>query len=284
MHDLFHANDGRKALEELQIISAESRISPYLLFVSECMRERFDSMVFKNPTERSAAQRTFINSMEPVIYDLECILNIIKKIEWMTTMCRSESLSSDDWEAYVQADVHAFHVECRSLFDAVAAAVCSVASKKKQIPETFYDLQKACRINRARLDSLIGADLAQLLVSTEWFISLRDRRDFIVHNRRDALVRLDRQTDKILFRTMFASQLDDYTGPPEFAFEEDWILFQPYAGYYLGRLLYFLDVFTEIVTKRLSVEYVATTPYEPPAYAGAMKCIHLAKFCLSPAA
>ena len=246
------------------------------------MRERFDTLAFSNPTERPLEHRQFIDAMEPVIYDLEFILNIIDKIEWITKMYAAQTLSEHRWEAYVQTDIHAFHVECRSILDAVAVVVSSLSTKNDQVPDSFNKLQKACVKNSARIGKLLGTDVTELIASIDWFSSLRDRRDFIVHHRRDALVKFDSKTNKILFRTMFASTSEAYTGPQEFAFEDDWILFQAYAGYYVGRLLYFLDTFTSIICERLSIRHITSKPYSPPAYESAERYMQLAKYCLTP--
>lgn len=277
-------HDHSGARSELSIVSADEYKSPYFLFVNECMREKFDALFFSNPTDRSSKQRQVIDAMEPVIYDLEFLLNVLKKIEWMTGLYRENTLAEADWSAFVQTDIHAFHVEFRSLLDTVAAAVSALAVKRDQVPTSFHDLIELCKKKSLKMQGLLGIDVVQLLCSICWFDSLRDSRDFIVHKRRDALVRLDESGNHILFRTMFASRPDTYAGIPEFGFDDDWILFQPYAGYYLGRLFFFLDSYTAILCTRLLIKHITSKPYAPPAIEQAMSAIRFSNYCLTPIA
>lgn len=247
----------------------------YLDLQNEILRESFDGLLFGCKTDRTKEQEAFLKAFGLVVYDVEHVLALVRKIDWMTDLVSNDELGRDDWQAYVETDIHSFHVELRSLFDAIAETCGTIAKKKGQLPQTSFDALRNDLISKPkRIPQLLSMDVCDLIKHADWFTHLRSHRDNIVHNRRDAWVNLNK-TKQVVFRMQIGTGDLTYSGLEAFLTEEredyqdegegmQWILFKPYAGYYIGRMLHLLDRFSEILIRDLQIKILSQKPYPAP--------------------
>ncbi|RTL37187.1 MAG: hypothetical protein EKK48_24070 [Candidatus Melainabacteria bacterium] len=137
--------------------------------------------------------------------DFDTIVTIMHKIQWLTVQWQQQGLSTDHWHAYLKTDIHAFHAEIRSMFDAVAKTISDSASKSKQLKETYSQLRTQCQNEPNRVRNLIGAELTELICSNDWFEESRDLRDSIIHFERDVQIAYAPSPDgrvRAVFRTV----------------------------------------------------------------------------------
>jgi hypothetical protein len=206
----------------------------------------------------SEEQQNFLEKLLSVANDFDVATSIIYRINWTRESFLKQGnafLSDDDLVVFLQADVHAFHGELRSLFDSLALAVKSVGGNNDQIPHrSFNKLREWCIKSTQKSNELLGDELTAAIVNTEWFLEFRDVRDKIIHHRNEAVVRLMSPENDIGFVTFVGAQKKKvYAGPDEFV-RGDWVYFEPYAGYYVGRLLSLLNTVSEVAAARLKID------------------------------
>jgi hypothetical protein len=229
-------------------------------------------IVFEPPTDR---QMAFYRRILVLFADLETIVTLVHRARW-TAAQYPTLLTADECVAYLQADIHAFHAEMRSLFDSIALTTKQIFYQPNKIrglkepPDTFFYLRKWCHNFQNR--ALIGSALGGLISNCDWFDPFRQFRESIIHKERDAFVQTHPDGD-IIFRMLYSLKTRmTYAGPAEFLWK-DWIRFDPYAGYYLGKLLFFLDRYCEFSAAELEVDLHGALIYTPTRIQAAYACI-----------
>lgn len=238
----------------------------------------FDSEFAKQTTER---QKLFYQSITAVGVGLDTVVAIIHRMDqfkhWRIE--RTPQINDSDYIAYYRADFHAFHVEIRSLLDSVADLIDKAATKSGQISNvgSFNDLIHWCKKYEKRAHSLLGIHLTELLTSSDWFVPVREMRNSIVHYQRRARIGIIDPPGRIGFYIEYRQGTDSiYNGPPEFI-HNGWIYFEPYAGYYLGRLIYLLNNLCELAIDNLDIDKSRMIfAWSMPRFQAAVNCIGLA--------
>jgi len=199
----------------------------------------------------------FCKRMFILANDFDNIVTLIHKIDWLSGQWQNDQVTEENWAAYVKTDIYSFHAEVRSICDSIAKAIQIASEEPGQTSDSFNGLRELCTKNKERAVELFGDELADLIISADWFSESRHLRDQIIHYERDVQLALTAGTSeqRLLFRTVVGDQPKDvYKGPGEFQYGQDgWILFSPYAGYYFGRLWHFLNEMCRLCGARLNL-------------------------------
>lgn len=188
--------------------------------------------------------------------DFDAITTIMHKIAWLTSQWQEQQFSQDHWHAYVKTDFHAFHAEIRSMFDSIAKTISDSTTKSNQLKDTYSKLRTQCRSDPGRVQNLIGKDLTDFISAGDWFEESRSLRDSIIHYEKDVQISYAPSSTgiKAAFRTVVGTKpVCCYRGPEAFKLQDDWILLQPYLGYYFGRFWFLLNQICKLIGSNLSL-------------------------------
>lgn len=125
--------------------------------------------------------------------------NITRDIWNISTICyriefnRLKSLSDQElnslFSSFTTLDIEHFHTVFRSIFDNLAYLISTSAKKQNQIPETFNDLLQFMDKKSNKFISLTNENLIKILKKyDEWFLSLREIRNGLIHEAHYSLV------------------------------------------------------------------------------------------------
>lgn len=216
-------------------------------------------MPFQDPEWKGYGEKgdQFCKRMYILANDFDNIITILHKIYWLTSQWQHQQLPEVHWNAYIKTDIHSFHAEMRSVCDSIAKAIQISSAKPGHDYGTFERLKTFCEKQRAQAELQIGNELTDLIISADWFTQSRDFRNHIIHFERDVELAYIQNDDMvgILFRTVIgATPSYIYCGPKEFDSGNDgWLMLEPYAGYYLGRLWHFLNEACRLTGERLKL-------------------------------
>jgi hypothetical protein len=204
----------------------------------------------------SKRERHFTSHISKLSWQLQTVIVISEKIDYLTEQKADGTLSDDAWAMYIQTDIHAFHLELRALYDLIAQAIDSIAEKPGQLPGSFHALRSLCNRNRDDANKRIGYDLVEVIRKCDWFDHFRDVRDSIVHYGKSVEVKLLLPND-IICQTDLAKGDKKIISTYEEFMWRNWILFRPYAGYHLAMLIDLLNSVAIEGASKLNLE-----PYE----------------------
>jgi hypothetical protein len=149
---------------------------------------------------------------------------------------------------YGACDVELFHITPRSLFDYLARAIRATSPKSGQIPESFEELSNFIRGGKTNA-SKVSEELANFVLSCDWFTDLRLYRTTIVHGGGDTIV--FPMPDRIAFQILSGTRNAIFI--PELMINENIVDFELYAGMLLGYLIAYLDDFGRILIPQLKL-------------------------------
>lgn len=204
------------------------------------------------PTKR---QQKFYEHLLVLVNDFDAVTSILYRLEWLRRQNSAQTnlLSADDLSVFLATDVHAFHVEFRSLMETLCHVINVVSAKPGQVPtHSFRALRKWCIENPDRSSLILSNELSELIAQAYWFIEIRNVRDRICHNQTDATVRIMTPPDEVVFFTLRSRKHDAYEGPNACIYN-GWIYFRAHAGYYLGRLIFLLNEVCAMAANRLDL-------------------------------
>lgn len=190
--------------------------------------------------------------------DFDNLLTIALRIDWQKKLWAGGVLDDVYWIKFVEADVHLFHVEFRSLFDYLTPIICHVADKPGQVrieelssSASFEKLQNKILKSEGYANRL-GEDLASIVASCDWFMDLREARNALVHRGGTTTAFIDGK-DHVLFQ-VHDRTFRDRILVEEVVYKDNLVDFERYAGLYLGYLLDLLDEVGGAVHRRLGLE------------------------------
>jgi hypothetical protein len=138
--------------------------------------------------------------MQYISQDISNIETITTRLEWQRDLWSKGDLDIGKWMSYAGCDIDFFHIEMRSIFDYVAKVIQRVSNQPEQVPDkSFNDLRTWLSKSRDT-SKLLGEDLAELVLSVDWFDDLKNVRDVNVHQGGMTLVFLEK--DRILFQIL----------------------------------------------------------------------------------
>lgn len=190
--------------------------------------------------------------------DLDNLLTIVWRVDWQKGLWTGGNLDDVRWIRFIEADVHLFHVEFRSLFDHLASIIRHVADKPGQVKigestssASFEKLRNWVTASRGNANRL-GTDLAAIVESCGWFDDLREVRNALVHQGGTTTTFIEGK-GRVLFQ-VHDRNLRAKVLTREVMYKSGIVDFERYAGVYLGYLLELLDEVGSVVHKRLRLE------------------------------
>jgi hypothetical protein len=190
--------------------------------------------------------------------DFNNLLTIALRMDWQKRLWANGDLDDVRWIKFVEADVHLFHVEFRSLFDYLTPIICHVADRPDQVE--IEKLSSSASFEKLRNRTLkpkgyanrLGEDLASIVASCDWFEDLREARNALVHQGGTTTAFIDGK-DRVLFQ-VHDRNFRDKILVEEVMYGDGLVDFERYAGLYLGYLLDLLDEVGGAVHRRLGLE------------------------------
>jgi hypothetical protein len=184
-----------------------------------------------------------------ITYDLRDIERIAYKLDFFKYLWGSGGLTDGEWRMFAASDIDLFHFSIRSVFDSAARLIVEASGGPGQAPKTFTKLRNWL-LNNPDRQTRFGEDLAEVIISCEWFEPLRDIRDDIVHESAEILT--FQEPGKILFMLLPPHNTHHFI--TEVMFNENVVDFELYAGLYFGYLIAFLEEISSIIMERLELE------------------------------
>lgn len=192
-----------------------------------------------------------LDKLREIQEDLWCIGALLERLEWMRQACLKGIVSDSLWSQWGALDIEHFHVLVRSLLDYAAFTISTVSQRPDCVPkDSFRALRQWLESNPGNANRL-GEDLVRLVRAAEWFPSLRDIRDSVVHGGAHTLV-FGRAEDGILFQVHagFRNKVREDTC----MFNENVVEFRRYGVLVFARLLILLEELADCIVSRLSLE------------------------------
>ncbi len=140
-------------------------------------------------------------------------------------------------------DIDMFHVEFRSLFDYVATFVHIIAIAPGEVSANNFGslLGLVAAKDKPRVRPALGPDLADLLLTCDWFTRLQQARDAGVHQGGFAIVfPAQLGIDQVAFQT-YEQNGNPLIDLPEVMFNPQVVYFSGYAAVLIAYLALFLD-------------------------------------------
>ncbi len=185
--------------------------------------------------------------MQYIEQDLLDILTITSRLEWERSLWAKNELTLGQWTSYAQCDIDMFHVELRSIFDYVAKVLTRISNQPKQVPDEGFNILKTWLEKNPENHERLSKDLAELVLSNDWYKDFKNVRDEIVHRGAFTMVFLDKES--ILFQV--DKGYENLVSIPEIMYNDNVVFFELYSAMYFGYLIAFLEDFAKALIKRL---------------------------------
>lgn len=189
--------------------------------------------------------------------DFDNLLTIALRLDWQKGLWARGDLDDTLWIRFVEADVHLFHVEFRSLFDYLAPIIRHVSDKPGQVKigelrssASFEKLRNWTMESKGHANRL-GKDLAAIVGSCDWFEDLREARNALVHQGGTTTAFIEGK-GRVLFQ-VHDRNFKDKVLVEEVMYRDNIVDFERYAGLYFGYLLDLLDEVGGAVNRRLGL-------------------------------
>lgn len=213
----------------------------------------------------NAAQWNVFRRVLVLNQSIDVMFAILAKVELITNLWQQQALRDNDWEQFVQSDIHAFHVEMRSAFDTIALLLSELMPELSNV-DSFREYRDMTKYFNSKKKRIAQPAYREFVARVDWFDDLRDMRDQMMHSERDAWVRW-RADGHILFGLERAQQLKPHKLDANSSLRcflwHNLILFRPYAGYYLGRFVYLLNDLAAILRHELDVQFTTWYRWVP---------------------
>jgi hypothetical protein len=182
--------------------------------------------------------RTRMNERLPPIYsfmqyisqDVKNMETIATRLAWQRDLWSTNQLDVGKWMSYAGCDIDLFHIEVRSVFDYLAKVIKRVSDQPEQVPDEGFNALKTWLVKSEGNVERLGKDLAELVLSVDWFDDLKNIRDVNVHQGGMTLVFLEK--DRILFQILKGYEY--LVSIPEIMYNKNVVNFELYAGMYFG--------------------------------------------------
>ena len=198
-------------------------------------------------TKRGEKLPPIYSYMQYISQDVHNMVTITTRLAWQRNLFSTSQLDIGKWMAYAGCDIDLFHIEVRSVFDYVAKVIKRVSDQPEQVPDEGFNVLKTWLEKPDDNVKRLGKDLAELVLSVDWFDALKNVRDVNVHQGGMTLVFLEK--DRILFQMLKGYK--HFISIPEIMYNKNVVDFELYAGMYFGYLIAFLEDFATAIERRL---------------------------------
>lgn len=185
-----------------------------------------------------------------ILMDLWNIETICLRLAWQKNLWSQDQLDNDLWLQFGGCDISLFHIELRSIFDYLAKVINIISDSPEQVPgKSFNKLRNWVSKSESNV-AILGADLAQLVASCEWFDDIREARDSMLHRGAHTLVFLTK--DRITFQII--TGIDTLSLPDEVMYDKNVADFELYAGLHIAYLLSSLEDISKLIRSRMNLK------------------------------
>jgi len=185
--------------------------------------------------------------------DVWNIETIARRLNWQTRLIAKGKLDELLGAKFTECDIDLFHVQYRSLFDYLAKFIVLMSEAPGQVPrESFERLYNWVGKSEENIQK-IGAGLAKVVRSCDWFTDLREVRNSIVHSSGRTIVFPEK--NRILFQV--EEGFKNKIHVPEVMFNANIVDFELYAGLFIGYLIAYLEEIAVVALRRLNLERTA---------------------------
>jgi hypothetical protein len=180
------------------------------------------------------------------IWNLE---TLIFRLNWQKELFSGNQLDKSLWMEFAACDIDLFHVQLRSTFDYLAKLTMCFADKPGQVGDqmSFRELQQWLR-KKPDHPNKLGVDLATLVLDCDWFGSLRDIRDSIVH--KGGKVMVFPEKGRILFQVHEGFKNKIHI--KEIMYNENVVDFELYGAILIGNLFHYLEDVANVLHTKLN--------------------------------
>jgi hypothetical protein len=173
----------RASLERQEAAIQWDADGPYLW--GEFERLLAAALMARDRSDTYAQLYRHLRAVQNRLTDIRTIVTKLTKLDWMNGLRTTGELDDDDWMFFATSDVVAFLANTRGLLDHLAWSYRVSSAHPNQVSGSFRKL-RASLVNdeHSPLDGNLPPGVPDLVRSCEWFESLRDTRDGLLH--RDA--------------------------------------------------------------------------------------------------
>ena len=187
--------------------------------------------------------------------DISNIMMIVFRLKWLNDLWTRDDIDNTLWMKFSECDISFFHIKFRSLFDHLAKIVASISDTPKQIKIASFERLKNWLKKSDDNVKKLGNDLAQFVLSCEWFDSIKQVRESIVHHGDFPLVFLVKR--RILFNLYKKIKKRERNFLPKILmYNNNVVDFELYGGLYIGYLIAYLEEFSKLAYPRLSLKRI----------------------------
>lgn len=219
---------------------------------------------------------TWDASLEPISRHLKYILQdvwnietIVHKLSWQRDMWKNNILPENMWMRFAQIDMDLFHIELRSIFDYLSKTLTILSNNPDQVRgrgKSFNQLYNWLNSNPNNI-LIFGKELANLVLSCNWFYDIKDLRDLKTHYGGYSLVFIHENRILLQVYKGWSKQIQI----PEIMFNENVVDFELYAGLYIGYLYAYLEKASNVIDSKLTLKKVGT---DARSYHPGLEIIH----------
>ena len=190
--------------------------------------------------------------LQYISQDITNIETLSSRLVWELDLSDRNELNTWDWMRFAECDIDVFHIEVRSIFDYLERIIQKVSDHPDNVTDKGFNdlrnwlLDKKSEVKKENVERL-GEDLANLVLSVDWFDDIKNVRDETLHRGADTMVFPEK--GRILFQVSKGAK--NLISFPEVKFNENVIDFELYAGVYFGYLIAFIEEVSKVVEKRL---------------------------------
>lgn len=199
---------------------------------------------------------------------------VTSRLAWQKELWSLNKLDDNTWMSYASCDIDFFHIIIRSIFDYLAKIMKRVANQPEQVPDEGFNDLKNWLIKEGIPDNdnlqRVGKELANIVLSCEWFDDIKNIRDLNIHQGGFTITFPEKSKNRILFQVY--KGVTGHISIPEVMYNENVVDFELYAAVYFGYLSALLEVASKIIDERIDMHrYPESKPHKayrhlPPIY------------------
>lgn len=187
--------------------------------------------------------------------DISNIMTIVFRLKWLNDLWTRYDIDNTLWMKFSECDISFFHIKFRSLFDHLAKIITSISDTPGQIKIGSFDKLKNWLKKSDDNVKKLGNDLAQFVLSCEWFDSIKQVGESIVHHGDFPLVFLVKR--RILFNLYKKIKKRERNFLLKILmYNNNVVDFELYAGLYISYLIAYLEKFPKLAYPRLSLKRI----------------------------
>ncbi|VVB50481.1 Uncharacterised protein [uncultured archaeon] len=198
--------------------------------------------------------------IKKIFQDIGNIGIILKRLEWMRQKTSEDEYLYQNWQSFASVDIEHFFVELRSIMDYIAEIIVCTAKHPEQLPKkdiskspSFEKIRNWASKNPENSTKLLGKEITEVIISSNWFPHIRLIRDGLVHEGGFALVFLEPK-EGILFQVYKGFR--NIVNYKMIMYNDNIAYFDRFVAIYFSHLLLFLERFSKAIRSILEPKHI----------------------------